>query len=243
MNKRYNNMFILSENLEELFYLCGTNPESITVKESKKMVTFFESLLRDNSVIDYLEELNNQTNSAKKALKEKNLDIWNAEQNALNLEKLEKENEELKTQLEKLKKHCAELSEEKQETITPISAPKTEYTSANSEDSLKIIKDLIALRDTLMARLEWAAGSLDENDNAVKIISNQVKEIGKLLNNAGVKILDDCGEFDSSICTIVETIPTSDDALADTVAKIFRPGYEYNGEMLRSKEVILYVKE
>ena len=240
MKTRYENMRKLSKNLKELFELCGESPKNIRIKESSKIVSFVEALFHDDSVVSFLDDLNSYTLSALKSLQEKQLDYWNSQQDMVYFENLEKENEALKMKLNELEKQCNQMYEQNRKLASEKENPEI---PDNSEDNLKIIKDLISMRDTLQARLEWASEALDENDNAVKIINNQIKETGKLLQNAGVKILDDCGSFDSRICTVIQTTPTNDPSLVDTIAQIFRPGYEYRGEMIRSKEVILYAQE
>lgn len=241
MTTRYDSMLELSRNLKELFELCGTNPSFKHIKQSPKIISLMEKLFRDGSVIEYLNNANSLTLSALSALKEKQLEFWCSNENNKRLEVLEEENKSLRMQIQNQEKEYQDRLSVLENTTSQIPV-KSENPDMIQEDSLSIIKNIITMNDTLQARLEWATDNFPESDNAIKIIKTQLKETAKLLRNAGVNILDGCGTFDSSTCTVIETIVTDDDTLVDTIAKIFRPGYEYMGEMLRSKEVILYVK-
>lgn len=225
-------MFELKQSMTKLLALCEIESSSVPINKSPKLVDFFEKICRDDSVIKYLDELNNHVLSAVKALEDKKLDVWCIEQDNLRLGKLEKEHQLLQ------KKYEEQLVINRNNTVDD-----NKNSLTVNDEMLKMIKGIIAMRDTLLNRMEWAQGSINENNEAVKIIKSQIKETGKLLQNSGVRILDDCSEFDSKICTVIDTIATNDISKIDTIAKIFRPGYEYMGEMLRSKEVILYIKE
>ena len=84
----------LRDHLEELFTLCGIEPEKVTIAEQSAMVEFLEKVVKDTSLSHYLEALDRQSLRAIEVMKDRNLEEWNNRQNEKRLQKLlqEKEN-------------------------------------------------------------------------------------------------------------------------------------------------------
>jgi len=116
---------------------------------------------------------------------------------------------------------------------------------AAAEASLKAaVSGIITMRDSLLTRVDLLReNGVAENDERFKVVSISLRETAALLGRMGVTIVEDEGLFDPARQTIAETIPTSDPGLANHIARVFRPGYLYQGEVLRGQEVIIYVKD
>lgn len=87
----------LREHLEELFKLCGIEPEEVAIADRSTFVQFLEKILKDTDMCNYLEALDAQSIEAIEAMKERSLEEWNNRQNAKQLVKLQQEKEALET--------------------------------------------------------------------------------------------------------------------------------------------------
>lgn len=83
----------LRDHLEELFTLCGIEPEKVTIAEQSAMVEFLEKIVKDTSLSHYLEALDRQSLQAIEVMKDRNLEEWNNRQNEKRLQKLLQEKE------------------------------------------------------------------------------------------------------------------------------------------------------
>lgn len=106
------------------------------------------------------------------------------------------------------------------------------------------ISGLIVMRDSLLARADLLReNGVAQSDERFKVVSVSLRETAALLSRMGVTIVEDSGAFDATRQTIADTISTQDPKLANQIARVFRPGYLYQGETLRGQEVIIYVKD
>ena len=105
----------------------------------------------------------------------------------------------------------------------------------------KIFRDLIALRDSLLLRLEWMHANTPDEVNAAKLTESLLEETARLMQNIGMDVLTDSGVFSDQTQTIVDTIETDDEALYNHIAQTIRPGYRFKEVMLRSQEVKVFV--
>ncbi|MBR1482756.1 MAG: nucleotide exchange factor GrpE [Ruminococcus sp.] len=227
MTQKYSSLSELNKSLSELFELCGVKPRRIRVAPSPKPVTLVENICKDTSVSDFADALSRQTAEAVKRMKERQIDLWCADRESAASEKLESENETLRKQNSELKKRLRAAEEQ---------------TNTKDDSAMSFVSEMISLRDSLYSRLEWAQSTLPADDNSVKLLRSQLIESASAMQNLGIDVLEDTDTFDCTYCTIIETVPTDDPNLVDTIAKIFRPGYRYNGEVVRSKEVVMYIK-
>jgi molecular chaperone GrpE (heat shock protein) len=66
--------------------------------------------------------------------------------------------------------------------------------------------------------------------------------IRKVLEKEGVTSLEENDKFDYERQQIVSTKVTDDPQKNDIVAETVRPGYIFNGSIIRPQEVIIYTK-
>ena len=239
MNRKYDNLTALINSLNGLFELCDIQPQDIAIKRSPKLVAFAEMVCRDTSVADLAGLLNEQTEKAIKTLNEKRIDNWCADQENRKYDEMEKQCENLRRQNEELRLRIGELT---RESSKGVQAAQPVPENKSDPQTVEFVKELIAMRDKLYSRLEWAKSAYPEDDKTIKLLNTQISETAVMMRNLGISILDDTEIMDDSYCTVIETVPTDDPSLYHKIAEIFRPGYRYDGKVLRSKEVIIYSK-
>ena len=217
MQERYVLMMQLRDHLTELFELCGTPAEQVPVEPAPAPLRWLETLLRDRGLYDYLKELDAQAVQAIQTAKERNLDFWNAQENERILERQEEELLQL-------------------QTLQP--APQV----STDAGQLAMVQDIIAMRDNLMLRKNWIRNFAPDEKTAAQMVDGQLQETAKLLERAGVEIMEQTGAFDCRLHAAVETRPALNPEQDGQIAETFRPGYRFRGEVLRPQEVILYIK-
>ena len=205
--------------LYELLKMCGVNKKAAKFPKPSKILLLLEKLSNDDSAVKYFSTLKKQVEEAKKLLEEKQLDYWNSEQN-------EKLLEECQRKLETLQKN-------------PESA-KTVGENRNVCDR-KIVTELIHMLDQLQDKKTWLMEGDSENKLLESFLDSQIEEIIAILEHAGVQILKENGDFDKSMQRVVKTTETSAPELKNKVAETFRPGFLYDGTVLREQEVVVYV--
>jgi len=215
MDKKQEGMLRLTQNLNMLLQMSNVKNLDVDTLRNPEEIC---DALEHTSIEDFLDYVNEQVIMIMELFEDSKSDEYNHPLIENKLAGLEEENERLLTQLESV-----------------LNKP-----AAEQNDAFDIIKGIIEMRETIYSRIDWAEENRE--DSSIKILNTHLKETAKILQSAGVAIYDEADDFDSSICTVVDTIETEDDELADKIAKVFRPGYEYKGEMLKSKEVIIYVK-
>lgn len=105
------------------------------------------------------------------------------------------------------------------------------------------IRQMISMRDALFTRMElMRENGLPDTDERIRILRASLLETANVLDRMGVSILEDSGAFDPARHTAVDTEPTDDPALDGCIARVFRPGYLYQGKMLRGQDVIIFKK-
>ena len=157
----------------------------------------------------------------------------------LKYDELEKQCRELRQKNKELELRIDELTRESAEDVRAAQPASGDTADLRTEE---FVRELIAMRDKLYSRLEWAKITYPEDDDTVKLLNTLLSETAVMMRNLGISILDDTETFDDSYCTVIETVPTDDPSLYHKIAEIFRPGYSYEGKVLRSKEVIVYSK-
>lgn len=234
MADRYGSMVSLRDHLEELFQFCGVQTMDIHVRHSPVPIRIVEKIVRDEALHSYLDNLDHQTKQAIQKMKDQRLDRWNNEQNEIRLQQLEQE-------LEGKNSYIQELEQKLEQNQQP--APTEEGCIVQlGKKTREMIQDLIVMRDRLLLQKSWAKDVGAGEENTVKVIDGQLKETAKCLKNAGVEILDSGDVFDSQYQTVVETREAVKEEQVDRIAETFRPGYRFQGEILRPQEVILFVK-
>jgi molecular chaperone GrpE (heat shock protein) len=98
----------------------------------------------------------------------------------------------------------------------------------------KTVKELIELRDwVLLAKTE-------NNTPSPAMLDVLYQQLGKVLEKEGVTSLEENDKFDYERQQIVSTKVTDDPEKNDIVAETIRPGYLFNGTIVRPQEVIIY---
>ena len=223
MQERYALMTRLRDHLAELFELCGTPAEQVPVEPAPVPLRWLEALLRDRRLYEYLKGLDAQAEQAIQTAKERNLDFWNAQENERILERQEEELRQLRQQLQ-----------------DQASQPTPQVSTDAGQ--LAVVQDIIAMRDNLMLRKNWIQNFAPDEKTAAQLVDGQLQETAKLLERAGVEIMDRIGSFDCRLHAAVETRPALYPEQDGQIAETFRPGYRFRGEVLRPQEVILYIK-
>lgn len=229
MPNRYESMKYLRDHLEELFRLCGMQPDRVKVEPAPVPIRLIEKLFQDETMCNYLEGLDTQAELAVREMKERQLDTWNTEQNEARIAELEQELEQERTR-----------AQEAKEKMTQKLQAEKELVEQYRKEQLSAIQDLIALRDKLLLRKSWLEDQAPEEENAQKVVTSQLREIARCLTNQGVEILEAGGTFDNRFQTTVETRPAETAEQDGQIAETFRPGYRFRNEVLRPQEVILF---
>ena len=228
MRERYLCMIHLRDRLTELYQLIGLDAHSVHVAQRSALLQWFETLFQDNNLYDYLEGLTDLTDQAVVAMKDRNLDDWNNRCNEARLAELEQQLSQLRLQLTQAEQQ--------------LTAKAEAQASAPADNTMQAIRGIISMRDNLLMKKAWAKDCMPQDVNAAKLVDSQLLETAKLLTQLGVEILEDTGAFDSKLHTVVQTLPAQSSEQVDTIAETFRPGYRWNGEIIRPQEVILFAQ-
>jgi len=223
MQERYTLMKHLGDHLTELFALCGIPAQQVPIEPAPALLRWLENLLQDKGLHSYLTVLDHQAETAIRTMKDRALELWNAQQNELLLQKQEQEIDQLRRQLQ----------EQKKQPDAPASS---------DAGLLETISGIIAMRDNLLMRKSWICDFAPQEEAAAKLVEGQLRETAKLLERTGVEIMEGTEAFNSQVHTVVETKPAQFPEQVDQIAETFRPGYRFRGEVLRPQEVILYIK-
>ena len=231
MRERYLCMVELQQQLMELFDLCGVEAEMIKVSQMPVPLVWLEKLIQDNQLYDYLENLTGLSVQAVEKLKDIKLDAWSNQESERRLDEAYQRLEEQDLQLTQ-NMQAAEL----------LKNENTKLREQMFGEQKTLIKAVITLRDNLLMKKEWLESSMPEEVTAAKLINGQLQETAKMLEDMGVEIMQDGGAFDSHYHTVVQTRPAENTEQIDQIVETFRPGYRFRNEILRSQEVIVYIK-
>lgn len=223
----------LGKHLEELFELCGIAPEKVMIADRSGFVQFLEKILKDTDMCNYLEALDAQSTQAIEAMKDRSLEEWNHRQNTERLVKLQQEKEELEVRCSKLEKKLDECQ---------IQAATAAPMVTNDTGFREQIRMLIEMRDTLSMRARWIEDNAPEEVAAKKLIGTQLEETARILQSAGIEISEGTGVYDRAVHTVVGTVIAESEEQIGHIAQTVRSGYSMRGEILRSQEVMIYVK-
>ena len=103
MQERYTLMKHLGDHLTELFALCGIPTQQVPIEPAPALLRWLENLLQDKGLHSYLTVLDHQAETAIRTMKDRALELWNAQQNELLLQKQEQEIDQLRRQLQEQK--------------------------------------------------------------------------------------------------------------------------------------------
>ena len=116
---------------------------------------------------------------------------------------------------------------------TPVAAPAPAPERAIPPAADRLIK----LRDKVFMAMSGDAPPTAELVEAI------YRELGRALEAVGVTPVEDDGGFDHARHAIVETRPTAEPADENRICGTVRPGYLFDGRLLRAQEVVVYSLE
>ncbi len=238
---RTNRMMILRDDMKKLFELIGIIPQKITIREMPKLLTLLERFIKDDALYDYLENLDADCVQAIEEMKKRNLRDWNGKKMMDKLSALKQENQKLQDQVQLLihEKETQQATANEHIAVEEKTSP-SEIQAEVHKRHLAWIREIISLRDSILIRRSWIEENASENADAKRLVDTQLKDTRRLLEKMGVEIIDGSGRFDYRTHTAVGTVTTDSESLADCIAETVRPGYRYDGEMIRAQEVIVY---
>jgi len=238
MSERYETMKRFQQDLLELFRLCGLEPKPVGIRPAPRAVRLVERLAPDQALYDYLNGLDALTRQAVQEQNDQRLEAWNDRQNELRVAQLTEELEQERARSRELEEKLAARETEGKQSR----APQTGEPDSGPPDQqvTDFIRDVIAMRDNLLTRKVWLEEQAPEEETARKLIQSQLMETARCLTSHGVEILEEGGAFDSWYQTVADTRPTGDASLEGRIADTFRPGYRFQGKVLRPQEVILF---
>ena len=104
-----------------------------------------------------------------------------------------------------------------------------------SEPELSVtIRELIKLRDwVLLAKKNKTEGSPE-------VLSAIYQKLGQILEQEGVTGIEETGSFNYERQQVIATRVTSDPAQDDCICDTVRPGYLFQGRLIRPQETIVY---
>jgi|GEM_PF-1552807 len=97
-------------------------------------------------------------------------------------------------------------------------------------------KELIKLRDWVLLAKSGGAPAADA-------LEGVYKKLAQVLKREGVTPLEENTAFDEERQQIMDTRPTRDPAQDNVVCDTVRPGYVFNGDVIRPQEVIIFTYE
>ena len=226
-----------NENIKELFALCGIEiKENVALKKDRdryrywdvQCVRAIEMMKKRNQKEKGLQDEVDRLLAEKADLEEKLKKETSSEQ------AFEKMKLELKKQETEWEERLSKAEKEQKECCMEIEALQEEYKSQ--------IRRLIEMRDTLFMREAWIEDNAPEEVAAKKLVKTQLKEVARILENAGVEISEGNGIYCPEVHTVVGTIPAKGQEEIGYIAQTVRSGYRFRGENLRSQEVMIYVE-
>ena len=121
--------------------------------------------------------------------------------------------------------HCAPEPE-------PPPPPPVVHAASDDSEPPGHAMDLIRL-------LDWLALA-EDSGTPPGVVKHLNREIGRILSRAGVVPVQETGPFNPLRQQVIDTRPSEDPSLEDTVSSTVRPGYVFGDSLLRPQEVILY---
>ncbi|MFB2917249.1 nucleotide exchange factor GrpE [Aerosakkonema funiforme] len=95
-------------------------------------------------------------------------------------------------------------------------------------------KELIKVRDWVLLAKTGSESIKPE------MFDSLYRQLGQVLEKEGVTSLEETGTYDVERQQIVGTQPTNDPSLDEQICETIRPGYLFQGRLIRSQEVVIY---
>jgi len=149
------------------------------------------------------------------------------------LERLEKNPALLQTEVQETPEHEPEV--EIEEMVFPSGRSEADVSEEEQEPELSATaKKLIELRDwVLLAKSDGTPPS----PSLLEALSKQLEQV---LIKEGVSAIEDTGTFDYEKHQVVSTQVTDNPELKEQICQTIRPGYCFNGGVVRPQEVVIY---
>lgn len=95
-------------------------------------------------------------------------------------------------------------------------------------------KEIIKLRDLVLLT------KTGDNANTPELLESLYQELGQVLEKEGVQSLEDTGSYNYEQQKVMATRVVKDPDKDDLICETVRPGYMFNGKLVRSQEVTIY---
>lgn len=241
MQNRIVPMSQLRDHLAELFRLCGVQGTEVPLGDAPIPQRILDRLFEDKALAEYLNALDTQTVNAIAEMKNRRLEVWNSQENEKYIDELERQLQEIKDgQAWNSQRAAVEIQDRLDHTEALLRSEK----ERSRQNTLDWIHHLIDIRDRLRQQQDWLQNIPEaEKASAAKVISTALRHTGEVMETMGVTVMEGGGAFDSSLQTVIQTVPAASGEQANRIAETFRAGYRYDGEVLRAQEVILYTDQ
>ncbi|MEA2174716.1 MAG: hypothetical protein QOD00_2308 [Blastocatellia bacterium] len=137
-----------------------------------------------------------------------------------------------------MRDESAAVEDERAREVGPTALPLTQAAPvsqpAAGPEISSAAKELIKLRDWVLLAKSGEIAS------PASVLEGLYRKLGQLLQKEGLTALEAAGPFDEERQQIIETQPTEDPSQDNVVCDTVRPGYLFNGQLVRPQEVILY---
>jgi hypothetical protein len=135
---------------------------------------------------------------------------------------------------------------EELEVINNEKLPETPHTTVESPPSLIVEREpepSVAAQEIIKLR-DWILLAQSESDSFnYKVLEAIYQQLAQILAKEGVKPLEETGLFNYERHKIISTQKTEDPDKDDWVCETVRPGYLFEGKLIRPQEVIVYTFE
>lgn len=95
-------------------------------------------------------------------------------------------------------------------------------------------KELIELRDWVLL------AKTGDNASTPELLESLYQQLGQVLEKEGVKSLEDTGVYNYERQEVIATRAIDDPDKDDLICETVRPGYMFNGKLVRFQEVTIY---
>lgn len=236
----------MSENINKLFSSLGIQEEKSDLQIPPRLIAMIEALVNSGGMVaENMEQLNSRLKTAydkSEEIRLINRAYANNEKdlnreinlNKTELSSLQSQVDEIKQQNCLSEKTCDNLQNE----LLSLKDKYESDTRSLKRQYLDNIMLLITFRDGILMK-EGLAESQGEQ-KLQSMLASLMIETANILEKNQVIILDQKGVFDSSKQIVVDIVETTEEALQNTIAQVFRPGYSFEDEMIRPQEVVLY---
>jgi hypothetical protein len=148
-----------------------------------------------------------------------------------------RDNPKLLNQKETTATQAKEVIETEEVESPPESTPVPQIVRATPEEKpTATAEELIKLRDWVLL----AKSREGEDKASPQVLDAIYKQLGKILDKEGITSLEETGSFNYERQQVVSTQVTDDPDKDDLICDTVRPGYLFQGKLIRPQEAIVY---